>query len=83
MEQLNSFRKLEKAPSPVEMEAARKAAEKALKEKEKRLAKEQEEHRETERMRHLHQAEQPPYVITKEDIGDAEEKIGKEFEKLN
>ena len=87
MEQLNPFRKVEKSPSWAEMEATRKAAEKAFKEKEARLSKERQEHEEAERVRRLWQKEEAekagPHVITEKEVKEAEEAVGKKFEKLN
>ena len=78
------FRKEGKtSPSRVELEAVRRAVEVAKKEKEVKLESEKKEHAETERLRLLHQAEQKPHVITPEDVEEAEELVGKKFEKLN
>lgn len=85
----NPMEKFKKMPpaSPAEIEAARKAAEGAIKERQEKLAKEQAERAETERLARLWRqdaAEQAePHVITKEDIKDAEKTVGKNFEKLN
>jgi hypothetical protein len=85
----SQFGKFERIPSatPAEIEAARKAAEAAIKEKQEQLAKEAAEHEESERVRRLWQKEEAekagPHVITEEDKKAAEEKVGIKFEKLN
>lgn len=81
IEQMNPFGKMEKSPSWVEMEAARKAAEKAIAEKEARVSQERKTHEETERVRRLLRAEEAkkagPHVIAEKDVKEAEELVGK------
>ena len=78
---------MEKTPSWAEMESAKKAAEKALKEKTEWRVKEKAEHKEAERLRRLWQKAEAekagPHVITEKDIAEAEKKVGKKFEKLH
>ncbi len=81
----NPMEKFKKMPpaSQAEIEAARKAAEKAVKERQERLAKEQAEHEETERLSRLWRQDAAekaePHVITEEDIKDAEKTVGGNF----
>ena len=87
MEQM-PFRRTEKVPpSMVELEAVQRAVEVARKEKEVKLESEKKEHAVAERIRKLWQAEEAsksePHVITEKDMQEAEEAVGKKFEKLN
>jgi len=85
----NPMEKFKKMPpaSQAEIEAARRAAEKAVKEREEKLAKEQAEHEETERLSRLWRQDAAeksgPHVITKEDMEEAEKTVGKKFENFN
>lgn len=73
-----------KTLTPEESAAAKKVIDTALNEKRQRQDKEKAEHAEAERVRKLLQQQEAekrgPYIISEEDIKEAEKTVGQKFE---